>query len=305
MSELLQSFIQSALMRCEAALPESANAGQDDFGDISASLDRFQPAIQYALQAGGKRIRPLLAYAAADAVTTSPGSVISLDNIACALELLHTYSLIHDDLPAMDDDDLRRGKPSLHKAYDEATAILVGDGLQARAFELLADAPGLSAEQRISMVKVLARAVGPAGMVGGQFIDIQATNCDMTLVQLQAMHSLKTGALIRASLAVGGIAAGASEQQLAALDEYGTHIGLAFQVVDDILDVEGDTATLGKTQGKDNEANKPTYVKLLGLEGAKAEALRLLAEALNALRDFGESADLLRDLARYIVERDR
>ena len=266
-------------------------------------LAQLYSASSYSLENAGKLIRPLLCYSACDAVDRAQKD--SADAPACALELLHTYSLIHDDLPAMDDDDLRRGKLSLHKAYDEATAILVGDGLQARAFELLADAPGLSAEQRISMVKVLARAVGPAGMVGGQFIDIQATNCDMTLVQLQAMHSLKTGALIRASLAVGGIAAGASEQQLAALDEYGTHIGLAFQVVDDILDVEGDTATLGKTQGKDNEANKPTYVKLLGLEGAKAEALRLLAEALNALRDFGESADLLRDLARYIVERDR
>ena len=154
------------------------------------------------------------------------------------------------------------------------------------------------------MVKVLASAAGPAGMVGGQFIDIQATDSDMTLEQLQAMHSLKTGALIRASLALGGIAAGASEQQLAALDSYGTHIGLAFQVVDDILDVEGDTATLGKTQGKDSEANKPTYVKLMGLEGAKAEAQRLLEEALGALSSFDESADLLRELARFIVDRN-
>jgi farnesyl diphosphate synthase/geranylgeranyl diphosphate synthase type II len=224
--------------------------------------------------------------------------------LTCAIELIHTYSLIHDDLPAMDDDDLRRGKPSLHKAYDEATAILVGDGLQARAFELLANAPGLSAEQRIAMVKVLAKAAGPAGMVGGQFIDIQATNSDMTLDDLKTMHSLKTGALIRASLALGGIAAGASAQQLSALDEYGAHIGLAFQVVDDILDVEGDTATLGKTQGKDSEANKPTYVKLLGLAGAKTEAGRLLQSALDALAGFGDSADHLRDLARYIVERD-
>jgi geranylgeranyl pyrophosphate synthase len=205
----------------------------------------------------------------------------------------------------MDDDDMRRGKPSLHKAYDEATAILVGDGLQARAFELLADAPELSAEQKVRMIKVLAHAAGPAGMVGGQYIDIQATDSDMSLEELKAMHSLKTGALIRASLALGGIAANASEEQLEALDEYGRHIGLAFQVVDDILDVEGDSETLGKTAGKDNEANKPTYVKLMGLEGAKAEAQRLLEAALDALSDFGESADHLRDLARYIVERDR
>ena len=266
-------------------------------------LPVFFQACEYSLELGGKRIRPTLCYAAACSLGSMETE--SIDLVAGALELIHTYSLIHDDLPAMDNDDLRRGKPSLHKAYDEATAILVGDGLQARAFELLADAPGLSAAQRISMVKVLAQAAGPAGMVGGQFIDIQATDSDMTLEQLKAMHSLKTGALIRASLALGGIAAGGNEQQLTALDEYGSHIGLAFQVVDDILDVEGDTATLGKTRGKDGDANKPTYVKLLGLEGAKAEAQRLLASALDALDSFGESADLLRDLARYIVERDR
>lgn len=269
---------------------------------LAESLAAITRASQYALINSGKRIRPVMVYAAARAVGHE-GAGTDLDHIACALEIVHSYSLVHDDLPAMDDDDLRRGKPSLHKAYDEATAILVGDGLQARAFELLADAPGLGAEQRIAMVKVLAKAAGPAGMVGGQFIDIQATGSDMTLEQLQAMHSLKTGALIRASLALGGIAAGASEQQLAALDEYGTHIGLAFQVVDDILDVESDTETLGKTQGKDAEANKPTYVKLLGLDGAKAEAQTLLNAALDAVDSFDSSADHLRDLARYIVER--
>jgi farnesyl diphosphate synthase/geranylgeranyl diphosphate synthase type II len=181
----------------------------------------------------------------------------------------------------------------------------VGDGLQARAFEFIADAPELSAEQKVKIIKVLAQASGLQGMVGGQYIDIASTGKDLSLEELQAMHALKTGALIRAALAMGGIAAGASDEQLAALDEYGQHIGLAFQVVDDILDVEGDTATLGKTRGKDGEANKPTYVKLMGLEGAKAEARRLLESALAALDGFGESADHLRDLARYIVERDR
>jgi geranylgeranyl pyrophosphate synthase len=251
----------------------------------------------------GKRIRPVFVYAAACAMD---GGALrgALDQAASAAELIHTYSLSPDDLPAMDNDDMRRGKPSLHMAYDEATAILVGDGLQASAFELIADAPGLSAEQKVRMVKVLANAAGMEGMVGGQYIDIQATDSDMTLEELQAMHSLKTGALIRASLAMGGIAAGASEEQLATLDEYGTHIGLAFQVVDDILDVEGDEETLGKTQGKDMEANKPTYVKLMGLDGAKAEAQRLLQAALDALQDFGDAADHLRDLARYIIERD-
>jgi len=277
------------------------NPGRESY-DSTPALSQLHEASNYSLQIGGKRVRPALCLASAHAVGLQDRDV--LRHPACAIELIHTYSLIHDDLPAMDDDDLRRGKPSLHKAYDEATAILVGDGLQARAFELLADAPGLSAEKKITMVKVLAAAAGPRGMVGGQFIDIQAIDSDMSLDELQAMHSLKTGALIRASLALGGIAAGASEAQLAALDEYGTYIGLAFQVVDDILDVEGDTQTLGKTQGKDGEANKPTYVKLMGLEGAKAEVRRLLEAALGALKDFGESADHLRDLALYIVERD-
>jgi geranylgeranyl pyrophosphate synthase len=254
------------------------------------------------MRLGGKRIRPTLCYAAAKSLGMQDED--SLDSVTAALEMVHTYSLIHDDLPAMDDDDLRRGQPTLHKAYDEATAILVGDGLQARAFELLAQAPGLSDSQRIEMIRVLAAAAGMQGMVGGQYIDIQATDSDMNLPELETMHLLKTGALIRASLALGGIAAGANQQQLSALDAYGTHIGLAFQVVDDILDVEGDTLTLGKTQGKDGDANKPTYVKLLGLDGARAEAARLLGEAIGALEGFGESADLLRDLARYIVARN-
>ncbi len=270
---------------------------------VMQGLDSFEEACQYGLTNGGKRVRPLLLYTAARACGYTDADPC-LDRLACTMELVHCYSLIHDDLPAMDDDDLRRGKPTLHKAYDEATAILVGDGLQARAFELIADAPDLSAEQKVRMIKVLANAAGMEGMVGGQYIDIQATDSDITLEEVQAMHSLKTGALIRASLAMGGIAAGASEEQLATLDEYGTHIGLAFQVVDDILDVEGDEETLGKTQGKDMEANKPTYVKLMGLDGAKAEAQRLLQAALDALQDFGDAADHLRDLARYIIERD-
>ncbi|CAA0092976.1 Farnesyl diphosphate synthase [Halioglobus japonicus] len=299
MSELFQAALEAIIHRNKEAMGRLLGGGITSDDPLCGLIE----AARYSLDSGGKRVRATLGYWAAAAVTSD--TLPATDYASCALELIHTYSLIHDDLPAMDDDDLRRGKPSLHKAYDEATAILVGDGLQAKAFELLADAPELSAQQRIAMVKVLAKAAGPAGMVGGQFIDIQATDSDISLEQLKAMHSLKTGALIRASLALGGIAAGASEAQLAALDNYGTHIGLAFQVVDDILDVEGDTATLGKTQGKDSEANKPTYVKLMGLKGAKAEAQRLLADALEALNGFGESADLLRDLARYIVERDR
>jgi geranylgeranyl pyrophosphate synthase len=302
-SSSLVAFMSRARVRCDTQLLVLGEATGRSV-EMPGELTGFIPAIAYSLQMGGKRIRPCLVYFAAQAVADSESLDSALDYAACAIELIHTYSLIHDDLPAMDDDDLRRGRPSLHKAYDEATAILVGDGLQARAFELLAQAPGVSDAQRIAMIRALAAAAGLQGMVGGQYIDIQATDSDMTLEQLQAMHSLKTGALIRAALAVGGIVAGADKQQLSALDDYGAHIGLAFQVVDDILDVEGDTVTLGKTRGKDGEANKPTYVKQLGLDGAKAEAQRLLEKAIRALETFGESADLLRDLARYIVARD-
>jgi len=278
---------------------------QANTGDaLERALDTISQASQYALTNGGKRIRAILVYAAADAVGV-PGARAILDPVACAIEMIHSYSLVHDDLPAMDDDDLRRGRPSCHKAFDEATAILVGDALQARAFELLADADGFSDTQRVAMIKCLASASGIQGMVGGQAIDTAATGSDMNLTQLQSMHTLKTGALIRAALAMGGIAAGASDSQLTALDAYGIHIGLAFQVVDDILDVEGDTATLGKTQGKDGEANKPTYVKLMGSDGAKKEAQSLLQASLTALDGFGQSANHLRDMAHYIVERDR
>lgn len=299
MSVAFQAALAEGVARSQDAIRRLLDSGCST-GD---SLSYLIAAARYSLENGGKHIRPTLVSLSARAVGAMSAPEAE-DHITCAIEILHTYSLIHDDLPAMDDDDLRRGRPSLHKAYDEATAILVGDGLQARAFELLAQAPGVSDSQRIAMIRVLAAAAGLRGMVGGQYIDIQATDSDMQLAQLQAMHALKTGALIRAALALGAIAAGANQQQLSALNTYGTHIGLAFQVVDDILDVEGDTKTLGKTRGKDGEANKPTYVKLLGLDGAKKEAGRLLGEALRALEGFGESADLLRDLARYIVGRD-
>jgi geranylgeranyl pyrophosphate synthase len=295
--------IESCRARCSQRLANLSLPLTPNPKTITQYLQRLDEAQQYSLSNGGKRVRPTLMFFAADCVGGAAEE--ALDQLACALELMHTYSLLHDDLPAMDDDDMRRGKPSLHKAYDEATAILVGDGLQARAFKLIADAPDLSTEQKVQMIKVLANAAGTGGMVGGQYIDIHATNSEMSLEELGEMHSLKTGALIRASLALGGIAGNASDQQFTALDEYGQHIGLAFQVADDILDVEGDAETLGKTQGKDAEANKPTYVKLLGLDGAKAEAQRLLGAALAELEDFGKSADQLRELAKYIVERDR
>ena len=293
--------MQDNQQRTTEAMQRLLPAPENDFGS-SPPTSLFQ-ACRYSVESGGKRVRSLLVRAAAGVIDNEINHQI-LDAPCVAVELVHSYSLIHDDLPAMDDDDLRRGKPSLHRAFDEATAILVGDGLQAKAFELLACAPGLSAQQRVYMIEALSVAAGCAGMVGGQFIDIQSTDCSISITQLQNMHSLKTGALIKASLRVGGIAAAANDAQLQALDTFGDCIGLAFQVVDDILDVEGDTATLGKTSGKDTEANKPTYVKLLGLAGAKAEAQRLLESALDALESFGDSADALRDIARYIVQRD-
>jgi len=304
MTKAFSEYVQSKRDRVNAALPGVVFANVDSEFSGIAELTRIAAASTGALTNGGKRIRAILVYAAYDALQSS-GDARDLDRIACSIEMIHSYSLVHDDLPAMDDDDLRRGQPSCHKAYDEPTAILVGDGLQARAFELIADASGFGELQRIAMIKTLARASGLQGMVGGQAIDITCVGTSLSLEQLRKMHALKTGALIRAALAMGGIAGNASNLQLEALDAYGSNIGLAFQVVDDILDVEGDTATLGKTQGKDADANKPTYVKLMGLEGAKDEAQRLLEEALTALNGFGESANHLRDLARYIVERDR
>src|SRR5690606_36458202 len=243
------------------------------------------------------------AYAACEALG---GEAERADGAACAVELIHAYSLVHDDLPAMDDDDLRRGQPTTHKAFDEACAILAGDGLQALAFEVLADegqgtlAPAL----RLEMVRILARAAGPAGMVGGQAIDLGSVGQRLDRSALEHMHRHKTGALIEASVQLGALASGrADEAERRALQQYARAVGLAFQVQDDILDIESDTATLGKTQGKDQAHDKPTYPALLGLAEAKAYAAELRDQALHALRPFGEQAEPLRELARYIVAR--
>ncbi len=295
-SDLLRKR-QARINQCLAALAE-----KDHNDNSSSTLTDFEDACHYALTAGGKRVRPLLVLMACEAVGSTPGP--AAERAACAIELVHTYSLVHDDLPAMDDDDLRRGKPTVHKAYNESTAILVGDALQARAFQLLAQAPELSAEQRVRMTAVLASAAGSRGMVGGQFIDMQATGSAMPLAALQSMHQLKTGALIRAALALGGIVGGASDSELAALDAFGEHTGLAFQIIDDVLDDVVDTAALGKTSGKDKKDNKPTYVSALGLEGAQSAAKKELMLALQAISSFGASADELRALAKFIVERD-
>ncbi|MBD9396439.1 (2E,6E)-farnesyl diphosphate synthase [Pseudomonas sp. PDM11] len=268
-----------------------------------AELERLYAAMRYSVFNGGKRVRPLLAYAACEALGGAPAQA---DGAACAVELIHAYSLVHDDLPAMDDDDLRRGQPTTHIAFDEATAILAGDGLQSLAFDVLANTRHNphSAEIRLSMFQALAQAAGPAGMVGGQAIDLGSVGQQLQQPALEVMHRHKTGALIEAAVRLGALASGrADEQSLAALSTYARAVGLAFQVQDDILDVESDTATLGKTQGKDQANDKPTYPALLGMTAAKAYALELRDQALQALQPFGEAAEPLRELARYIVER--
>lgn len=262
---------------------------------------QLRAAMRYSLFNGGKRVRPTLAYAAALAIDPSI-NLAMVDPIAAALECLHSYSLVHDDLPAMDNDDLRRGKPTCHIAFNEATAILAGDGLQTLAFELLTQSD-LPSQIQIQLIRQLTLGSGIKGMVLGQAIDLAAVDHQLDLAQLETMHRYKTGALIRASVAMGAICAGADEKQLAALDDYAAAIGLAFQVQDDILDVTSDTATLGKQQGADIARNKPTYVSLLGLGAAKAKADELHRQALDALNGFGESAAPLRQLASYIVER--
>ncbi len=292
--------------RCTDALVGLLGHGNSEFSpDAGPYLVRVFEASAYALTRGGKRIRPLLVYGAAAAVDpeTLDGDPATLDYVACAAEMIHAYSLVHDDLPAMDDDELRRGQPTTHIAFDEATAILVGDGLQARALELLTDTHGLDAGVRLQMVRALAAAAGLRGMVGGQAIDIGAVDLEIDATHLETMHALKTGALIRASVALGGLAAGASEEQLGALDDYADAIGLAFQVCDDILDATSDSETLGKTAGADAAHHKPTYVSLLGLEASRAKAESLLAEANTALEGFGDNASLLREIADYIVHR--
>ena len=268
--------------------------------DLSANDAQLKAAMHYSLTNGGKRVRPLLVYASARAI--QPTMSEGLDWIAAALESIHAYSLVHDDLPAMDDDDLRRGKATTHIAFDEASAILAGDALQTLAFELLALAP-LTADLRVSLVAQLARASGASGMVLGQAIDLAAVNQQLNLAQLERMHQHKTGALISASVAMGATAAGANSTQLGALGRYAEAIGLAFQVQDDILDVTSDTETLGKQQGADSSHNKPTYVSLLGLDAAKAKARELHQSAHQAIADFGAEADALRQLADYIIER--
>ncbi|MBC3777846.1 (2E,6E)-farnesyl diphosphate synthase [Pseudomonas sp. SWRI99] len=293
---MIAAYSATSQARVNAALETLFNAPLPE-------LARLYEAMRYSVMNGGKRVRPLLAYAACEALG---GQAEQASGAACAVELIHAYSLVHDDLPAMDDDDLRRGQPTTHKKFDEACAILAGDGLQSLAFSALLD-PRLSdcpSDIRLQMVTALAQAAGPAGMVGGQAIDLGSVGLKLDQKALEQMHRHKTGALIEVSVRLGALASGhAGADQLQALQTYAQAIGLAFQVQDDILDVESDTATLGKRQGADIARDKPTYPALLGLDVAKAYALELRDQALHALRPFDAAAEPLRELARYIVER--
>jgi len=292
LKELLRSYRE----RIEAALDHWLPSA-------SQSPEQLHRAMRYSTLDGGKRVRAVLVYMTGQ-VFEIP--LARLDGPAVAVEMIHAYSLIHDDLPAMDNDDLRRGKPTCHKAFDEATAILAGDALQTLAFEVLARDPSMAVSdaQRLQMISELAQASGVGGMVGGQAIDMDAVGNSLTLEALQNMHRRKTGALLRASIRLGALAhAGLRDSELQQLDRYADAIGLAFQIRDDILDVEADTLTLGKPQGSDEARNKPTYTSLLGLEGAKQKSRELHTEALLSIESFGPSAEPLRAIASYIVER--
>ena len=289
-----QERVEAAL---EARLPSAATLPS-----------RLHEAMRYATLGGGKRIRPVLVYAAGEMLGAAPES---LDAAAAAVEMIHAYSLAHDDLPAMDNDDLRRGQPSLHRQFDEATAILAGDALQTLAFHTLAHDPGLaaiSAERRLRMVERLALASGSRGMAGGQAIDLAATGRTLELPELEDMHIHKTGALIRASVTLGALCAPtddgeSSARSLDRLDHWAKCIGLAFQIRDDILDVEGETSLLGKPAGSDQAHGKATYPALLGVEGAKEQALELHRDALESLAAIPHDTTLLQQISEFIVER--
>jgi len=283
----IQARAEAALARF---LPSAENIPQ-----------RLHGAMRYAALGGGKRVRPLLAFAAGE-LTDAP--LAALDAVASAVEMIHAYSLVHDDLPCMDDDVLRRGRPTCHVEYDEPTALLVGDALQTQAFEILAREPLGDPARQLEMVTLLAQASGSCGMAGGQAIDLASVGTALSQPELELMHALKTGALIRAAVLLGALAGRPmSAEERTSLDRFAKRAGLLFQVVDDILDCTASTATLGKTAGKDEAADKPTYVSLLGLERAREFSEELRAEALGALAPFGERARRLKALAEFICHR--
>jgi geranylgeranyl diphosphate synthase type II len=286
------------LHRNNALLDHYLVAHLETFTDGS----RLYEAMRHSLMAGGKRLRPNLCLAASEAVGGDPQSVLP---VACAVEMIHTYSLIHDDLPAMDDDRLRRGKPTCHVAFDEATAILAGDALLTLAFQVLASLEARRPERTLEAVRILAAAAGPSGMVQGQMLDMQSEGRTLTPEELQNLHALKTGAMIEAALACGAIVAGGNTIQVDAIRKYGRAIGLAFQVVDDILNVEGDPAVMGKATGTDRIRRKNSYPALLGLEKSREFAQNLVGAAVEALAGFGFEAEALRAIARYVIERKK
>ncbi len=284
--------------------------------NVDSALDAFLPqpegfsaplleAMRYSVMAGGKRLRPILALAASEAVDGVQSEVMPA---ACALELIHTYSLIHDDLPAMDDDDLRRGVPTCHVAFGEAIAILAGDGLLTYAFEILArgaDANNLNSQKTLKVIHVLAKAAGITGMVGGQTVDVIMENKEINSEQLAYIHKHKTGALIQASVEIGAIMGGGSREQLSALAEYGAALGLAFQIVDDLLDIEGDEEIMGKPVGSDIKKNKATYPALFGITKSREKAQEYIDKALSSLDSFDNKAEPLRAIANYVIQRNR
>ncbi len=298
----LEAWLASQSQRAEDALLH--------FLDSENSIpEHLHEAMRYAVLGGGKRIRPLLVYAASELSPKEMLDPILVDSAAAAIEMIHAYSLVHDDLPCMDDDDLRRGRPTVHKAYDEATALLVGDALQTRAFEILSthetSDSATTITVRLAMIKALAFASGSKGMAGGQAIDLQHVGKKMDLPALERMHAMKTGALLHCAVQLGGIAAQLPKEPMASLHSYAKALGLAFQVVDDILDATADSATLGKTAGKDAAQDKPTYVTLKGLDYAQELAKELKGRALNSLNQFGPEADALRHLAGLVVDRKK
>ena len=286
--EARRQMVEDAL---EAALPEQEGPEA-----------RVIEAMRYSLFAGGKRLRPILCLAAAEAVG---GEVEDAMAAACGLEMIHTYSLIHDDLPAMDDDDLRRGVPTNHTVFGEAIAILAGDGLLTEAFVLLSSGTNPVSERTVELIRVIAKAASYRGMVGGQVVDMLSQNKPADLETVKQMHSLKTAALISAAAEAGALAGNGTEDKVAALARYGTAVGLAFQIADDILDIEGDTEVLGKSTGSDEARGKVTYPAAIGLERSREAARNLVDEALEALEGFDEKADPLRALASYIVTRKK
>jgi farnesyl diphosphate synthase len=266
---------------------------------VSTNPSRLHQAMRYAAQGGGKRIRPLLVYAAGVLGGAKPET---LDAAATAIECIHAYSLVHDDLPCMDDDDLRRGRPTVHKAFDEATALLVGDALQTRAFEILANV-NCASDLKLHMISALAAASGSRGMAGGQAIDLESVGKKLDLAGLKQMHAMKTGALLSCAVELGGIAAQLDPGQMQCLEQYSRALGLAFQIVDDVLDATSDSQTLGKTAGKDAANDKPTYVTLMGLDYAQSQAKQLQEEAITSLAGFGSKGQALENLALLVVSR--